>query len=68
LQINIKKILNKGNAYIIIHIDGTFKNYTGIKNFIYSLKDYRDKIKIQINSSLASILDLDLTNFNIKLN
>ena len=68
LQLNIKKILNKGNAYIIIHIDGTFKNYTGIKNFIYSLKDYRDKIKIQINSSLASILDLDLTNFNIKLN
>jgi radical SAM superfamily enzyme YgiQ (UPF0313 family) len=68
LQLNIKKILNKSNAYLIIHIDGTFKNYTGVKNFIYSLRDYRDKIKIQINSSLNSILDLDFTNFNIKLN
>jgi radical SAM superfamily enzyme YgiQ (UPF0313 family) len=68
LQLNIKEILNKGNAYLIIHIDGTFKNYSKVKNFVYSLGDYRDKITIQINSSLDSILDLDFTNFNIKLN
>jgi hypothetical protein len=67
LQTNIKNILDKTNIYLVIYIDGTFKNSEGIKRFICSLKDYKDKVKIQINSTLFSILDLDFSNFNINL-